>query len=233
MRIRTCTLARSDTAPFIERKPRSSLGSNLGRVDDTLLAVDNVAVEGVLDIRRIVLALVKQFKVGIVFGKEQLRLDIVSAGADARGRRKKDIALAQVVMLRLDQILVVRANGRLLICGFPSPGPSIAEPHMRDNVQGRTFGAPVPGSDAEKKLIRVVVVLGSLDKDIPVAILFKDTCVEDLVFLVFLAALRVLLEQVFVGKWLLRILVEELHVRMLWCVSFDSLASCCVNSYRL
>jgi hypothetical protein len=86
---------------------------------------------------------------------------------------------------------------------------------MGDNVERGTLGASVPGRDAEEQLVRVVIIFGGLNDDVPVAVLVEDAGVEDLVFLVLLASPGVFFQEVLVGKCFLRVFVQELCVRML------------------
>jgi hypothetical protein len=86
---------------------------------------------------------------------------------------------------------------------------------MGDNVKRGTIWASVPGRDAEQQLIRVVIILGGLNDDVPVAVLVEDAGVENLVFLVLLASPGAFFQKVLVGKCILRVFIQELRVRML------------------
>ncbi len=72
--------------------------------------------------------------------------------------------------------------------------------------------AAVGDADADQDV--VAVSLGVLDEDIEVAVFIEHAGVHQFVFGLVLAAPSVLLQQQRIGKFLLRILVEILHVRV-------------------
>ena len=78
--------------------------------------------------------------------------------------------------------------------------------------RGAAAGPAIEGLDADGDVFRVD--LGVLDDDVEVAVLVEDARVEQLVLGALAAAAAVFLDQQAVGKLGLRILVEELHVRV-------------------
>ena len=83
-------------------------------------------------------------------------------------------------------------------CGF---GPTVVNRNPNQQVFGRG--------------------LGVFDKDIEVTILIKDPCIEQFVLEFISTALPVRFDQVFVGKFTLRVLVQS--------TSCTSESACCPN----
>src|SRR6266487_2060691 len=95
---------------------------------------------------------------------------------------------------------------------FPAPAPRIAKPEGWQNVQVSRLRSAVESSDADENIIGTS--FGIFDKNIEVAILTKDACIEQLIFGHALAALTVDLNEVGIRKSVLRVFVEHLHIRM-------------------
>lgn len=89
-------------------------------------------------------------------------------------------------------------------------------------MKGLGLRATVPSGHPEEYLIRIVVVFGGLDYNIPVLVVVETTRVNDLIFLVFLATSRIFVSQVIVGKFALRVLVQEFHVGVLKTCELDT-----------
>ena len=92
------------------------------------------------------------------------------------------------------------------------PGPLVAEPERRQDVQLGRFGAAVVDGDLDQDVLGRL--LGILDEHVEVAILVEDAGVEQFVLEFAAAAAAAGLDEIGVGKGRLRILVEVLHVRM-------------------
>ena len=99
------------------------------------------------------------------------------------------------------------SDGRLIAV---APGPGVAEPERRQQVQGRGLGTAVVGCDQQQDVVRRG--LGVLDHHVEVAVLVEDAGVEQLVLEVLLAARPVGREEIVVRERPLRILVLALHV---------------------
>lgn len=209
------TLTRWYTLALVECIPGCTLGSGLGRVDSVLLLVDNVSVESVLGVFRLVLLVLAPdgLEVGVVVGEEELRVNIFSETTNVGRRRALEVALAELLVVGLASKL---ANLLALRLGVVvTPGPGVAEPDVRDDVQLSSLRATVVGCHTEQKLIRVIRLFGSLDEDIPVLVVLESVGVDQVVLALGLVAASVLLNEMLVGELLLRVLVEELHVRVL------------------
>src|SRR6266487_3198782 len=97
---------------------------------------------------------------------------------------------------------------------FPAPAPRIAKPECWQNVQVSRLRSAVESSDADENIIGTS--FGIFDKNIEVAILTKDACIEQLIFGHALAALTIGFNQISVRKCALRIFIQHLHIRMGW-----------------
>ena len=92
------------------------------------------------------------------------------------------------------------------------PGPLIAEPERRQDVQLGRLGAAVVDGDLDQDVFGRL--LGVFDEHVEVAILVEHAGVEQFVLELVAAAAAAGLDEVGVGEGRLRILVEVLHVRM-------------------
>lgn len=216
----TCALAGVDAASLVERKPCGRFGSSTGWIYRIFLAVNDVAMESILHVWLLVLPIVKQLNVRVILSEQQLRLDVQTTRANTRGRGEKEVTVSQGVMLRLDQILVVSSERRLLVRSLAAPRPRIPKPHLRNDMQWGRLGASVPRGDSKQELIRVIVLLCSFDEDIPITVIFEDTGIKNLVLLVLFGPLCVFINQVLIRKFPLRVFVEVFHVRVLPRISF-------------
>ena len=93
-----------------------------------------------------------------------------------------------------------------------APGPRIAKPKVRQDVERRGLGPAVVRRDPDRQVLRIG--FGVLDEDVEVAIVVEDAGIEQLVLWTLSRAALVLLDQLAVGKRRLRVLVEETHVRV-------------------
>ena len=134
--------------------------------------------------------------------------------ADAVGDRDRGEGLDGGV-IGLDQqvgLLGLRERDRRLVPTPGAPAPGVAEPEVGEDVQRRGVGASIVGLDLDAEVFRCR--LGVLDEDVEIAVLFEDARIEQLEFEVMRAASAVLLHEPTVGEFPLRVLVEELHVRV-------------------
>src|SRR5437868_11741465 len=114
-------------------------------------------------------------------------------------------------MVREDAERAPSARARLnhrLRPGPGSPGPGIAKPQVRQNMQRRRGRSAVEGLDTNGNVFRSD--LGVLDEDVKIALLVKDTRVEQIEFISRAAAIAVFRNETAVGKLRLRVLVQEL-----------------------
>src|SRR5215471_1712380 len=79
-------------------------------------------------------------------------------------------------------------------------------------MQVGRFRATIVNGDPDQQVLRIA--LGVLDEDIEVAVRIKNPRIEKLVFKVVATPAPVRFYQIAIGKFLLRILVEVLHVRV-------------------
>jgi hypothetical protein len=149
------------------------------------------------------------------------------AGEQQLGRRRVQVARAQTVGVREvperlgggvvgDQAHEAVARGpgpdRRRGPRFGAPGPGVAEPEVRQHVQRRRVGPPVPGGDAHHDVLRRG--LRVLDEDVEVAAVLEDPGVEQLVLGPARLPPLVLQDELRVRVRALRVLVEVLQVRV-------------------
>jgi hypothetical protein len=81
-----------------------------------------------------------------------------------------------------------------------------------DDVQRCRLWATVVSRDAEQQLLFVPGLLGCLDEDVEISVIFECVCVNYIVFSLIPPTFCVLLNKFVVGETALGELVEELHV---------------------
>ena len=193
------TLARIDRALVMD----GHLRTRFVRVDDAVLAVDDVIVDAVLDEGTAIGHPEDALRVGLVLREQQGRFALTI-----------EEALSQPRIDDLDD--VAPRHGRNLLQGRPIrssvPGPLVAEPERRQNVQFRGFRAAIANGDLNEQVLGGR--LGILHEDIEVTIFVKDAGVDQFVLELVTAPAAVGLDEVGVGEGGLGILVEVLHVRV-------------------
>jgi hypothetical protein len=172
-------------------------------------------VDTILHVWSLVLNVPQLFVVGVVVCEEKLRLDIFAARAYARRRGQLEVPVAKLVVLGLRGCLTNLADRWLFVRLLAAPSPSVSKPHMGYNVKRRWLWATIVCSHTEQKLLGVIRLLCSFDKDIPVSIVIKDACINDVVFVLKPGSFRVLVDQVLIREFALGQFVEEFHVRVL------------------
>ena len=122
--------------------------------------------------------------------------------------------LAQCFVGQCEAILVGQLDTRLQGTAFvpTTPGPSIAEPDCRKEMQRGEFRAPVVNGDPYQHIVRRR--LGILGHDIEVAVLGEGACVGQFKLRGVEATASVLLNQLPVRELGLRILIECLRIGM-------------------
>ena len=139
-------------------------------------------MESILDVFLLVLlGVVKLDKVGVVFGKDEIWVNILLATTNVWRWRTLEVALAKLRVGGLGDEF-----GDLLGIWFldvVAPCPGVSEPYVRHDVELGCGWATVVGGDTEEQLIRVICLLGSLNEDIPVLVVLEDTSVYQVVLL--------------------------------------------------
>src|SRR5215472_14260709 len=92
-----------------------------------------------------------------------------------------------------------------------SPGPPVPKPNRRQEMQSRRLWAAVPRGNANEHIFRGCLCI--LNKDIEIAVLLKDSRVDQFEFRVVPRAFCVLADKLIVGIRCVRILIEEFQVR--------------------
>jgi hypothetical protein len=146
--------------------------------------VDDVLVEGVLDVGRGVGGAEDPLGVGFVLGEKELGI-----GSDVQ------VAAPEVVLIERHELPPVlagpgRREGALAV---RPPRPCVAEPHGGQQVDARRFRAAVLDRDLDEDVLRTR--LRVLDEDVEVAALGEDARVEQLVLGILDRAPAVLLDQ--------------------------------------
>ena len=95
-----------------------------------------------------------------------------------------------------------------------TPVPKIAQPQRGDQAQLGFLGTAVDHANADQQIFRAG--FGVIDKDVEVAVVVKDAGLHQLVFGLITTAAAVLLHQVPVGEFLLRVLVQPPHEAVGW-----------------
>src|SRR5262249_16238974 len=90
------------------------------------------------------------------------------------------------------------------------PGPGVAKPERRQQMERGRFGASVPDADLNQQVLGRV--LGILNEDVGVTVIVRDDSVEQLIFTLATAPLPVGPHQIVIWVSPLRVLVEVLHV---------------------
>ncbi len=177
-------------------------GAFVLRVHGLLPTVDDVVVDAVLDVRAAVGHAEDALGVGLVLREQQRRVAFAV-----------EVSLSERGMDRLND---ARRSGADLLQGRPiggaEPGPFVAEPQRRQDVDLRGLRAAVVDGDLDQQVLGPL--LGVLDDDVEVAILVEHAGVEQLVLELRAAPAAAGVNQVRVGKGRLRVLVEVLHVRV-------------------
>jgi hypothetical protein len=133
---------------------------------------------------------------------------------------------------RLDNSLGLLSNNGNIFGSIFGPGPSVPEEHLRQDVQVGRIGTSIVCCDTDRHGVRVLFVFGVLhgsayskahrdkrtylDKNIPVSVLVKDIGVDQFEFRDISTSVLVLLLDLLVRESTLRVLVQELHVRVCW-----------------
>ncbi len=187
---------------------RGNLGAGPGRVDRSRVALDQVAVESVLDVRGRVVAVEQAGHVGVVLGEQQLvgslGVEVVAAGGRMLGSHGEE-AVPRVVPTKLGAVGNVPHRPVRV-----SPAPCVAEPEGGQYVQWSGLGSPVDGGHLHQDV--AFGRLGVLHEHVPVALLREHSGVEQFVLVVASAACPVHRRQLLVGEGGLRILVQEFQV---------------------
>ena len=183
---------------------RRRLGALLRGVHRLCLAVDDVVVDAVLDVGAAVGDPEDALRVGVVFGEQQRHVPCAVRGSVRP-------ALGSLAwMTPVPGVPATWCSRGRSACALP--GPLVAEPQRRQDMQLGRFRAAIVDGDLDQDVLGGR--LGILDEHVKVAILIEHAGIDQLVLEVLPAPAPVGLDQVGVRVGCLRILVEVLHVRM-------------------
>ncbi len=194
------------------------LGPFARGIDRSRLAVDHVAVERVLHVRRSATRFrsVETLHVRLVVREERfparghdqpprpqpIEEGKVGQGVRAGVVREQDVA-CRARLLEHDRRLGQRSW---------SPHPGVPEPQVWEELDRRRLRPAVVDGDADGHVLGRH--LGVFDEDVEVAVVVEDAGVEELELRAAAAAPLVLLDEALVRVLPLRVLVEPLHVGM-------------------
>jgi hypothetical protein len=173
-------------------RPRARGIDRVGR------AVDDVVVDGVLRMGARVGRAKQPLVIGLVLAEQQLRRGVGGqpplAELGVRGAHAGAVDLQR------------RPRARV------APRPGVAEPQRRQQVERGRLGPAVVRGDEHQQVVGPG--LGVLDDHVEVAVVLKDTRIEQLVLEVLLAATSVRGDEIVIGERPLRVLVQALQIRM-------------------
>ena len=166
-----------------------------GGVDRALRPGHDVVVDPVLRVGRRALRAPQPLAVALVLAEQEVgrALDV-------------ERVLAEGLVLREHRRVIAVEPAQAGARAVRWPGPGVAEPQRRQQVERRVLRAPVGDGDAEGEVQRTG--LGVLDLDVEVPAVVEDAGVEQLVLLLAPGPGAVRVHQVLVGVGLLRVLVE-------------------------
>lgn len=196
---------------FPGRDDEAEVGSSLGALglgrNGVFIAMDQVAMKGVLDVGTRIGGAAEALGVGVVFGEKPFQL------RPRRGRIDQKAELAQRVMQSAQSLGNADDDwfaGKVFPIDVPAPG--IAKPQGRQDVDGRGGRAAIGDGDAPKNVFRAA--LGNFLDDIEIATFFENPHVRQLQLGSGASEALVFLTDLGVGIAGLRIFVEGLGVGM-------------------
>ena len=182
---------------------RGCLGSDLLRIDRVLSSRRDEVVDAVLDVGGRVGRAEDASVVRLVLGEEQ-----------GRAALAMQVVGSELGIGRGDDAVAGRRG--LDFQGRPGrvrpPAPDVAAPQRGQEMKRGRVRAAIADADLDQDVGRPL--LGVFDEDIEVTVAVEDAGVDQLVLHVLAATGTIGVDQVAVGIGLLRIFVEELHVRM-------------------
>ena len=184
------------------REPPGGLGTYVVGINRTALAAtDNVVVDAVLGVGRVVGGTVEFFEIRFVFTKQQF-VSFVEV----------QVVFAVLAVVHLDDPVGHTVHDGFVVKGRVPPRPGIPKGNGGQNCNGCILFSPVVHRHADEHVL--LIGLGVLHKNIEVLILIEDTRVHDLVLGLIFTPAGVFLPYFLVGKQILGILVEHFHVGM-------------------
>src|SRR5438874_6215848 len=117
---------------------------------------------------------------------------------------------AAVIKTQHGVVPVRAARDLWLSSGWVGPAPGIAKPQCWDQVQFGILWSAIKGFHANANIFGTG--LGILNEDVEVAVIVEDAGIQQLIFHSAAVAPAVLLDQLTIRKFSLRILVQHLHV---------------------
>ena len=173
------------------------LGALTDRIDGTLLALDQEAVEAIL---------LKGSRVGLA--EEALIVGLVVGEQPATRTVQQQLIGIQIAKGRGDQPLPLQSHRLAGGIGI-APSPGVAQPQGGQQAQRRGLRPAVDRSDADQEVGGRG--LGVVDEHIEVAALVEQASIHQLVFRLIAVTATVFLHQLLVGKAGLRIFVQPPH----------------------
>ena len=95
------------------------------------------------------------------------------------------------------------------------PGPGVAKPDGRQDMKFRKIRPPVMGGNPDQDVL--VRRFGIFEKHVEIPVVIKHTRVHQLIFPIVFAPLPVFFDQLGIGKGVLGIFIQKLHVGMRRC----------------
>src|SRR5262249_19870140 len=152
------------------------------------VALDQELVKRVFDVRRAVARVENARVVGFVFGEKTIRMAV---------RDQPPFAVLPVLQLGGDDAVKRRGTADGRTAQIFAPGPGVAEPCGRQQMQYGSFRATVPCGDTYENVF--VAGFGIFRENVEVAVFAKDTSVVELEFRFPAAATPIFLDELAVG----------------------------------
>ena len=177
-------------------------------IDRSSAALDQEFAKCVLNIGIGVFGPENFLPVGLILGEDERRW------LPVRPRARVKLEAAQCFVIGDQTVLGFHFNNRLLAAIFVGtfPGPGVAKPKGRQQMETSGLGAAIGHGDANQNIIRRS--LGIFGKDIKVPAILENAGIGQFEFRLLAAAPPIFFHQLHVGKFRLRIFVERLEVGM-------------------
>ena len=176
-------------------------GARERSIDRALVAMNEVVVKRIFDVGGAIWDVEETSEIRFVLREEQIGM-----------ARAKKPALAVLPVLEFNAGSARKAGGRSRnrAAQILAPGPGVAKPELREDVERSGFGPAIHSGDSNENVLDVG--FGILDENIEIAVLGKDAGVEQFEFRLAAIAATVFFEQPCVRKFCLRIFVKHAHI---------------------
>src|SRR6185437_11124475 len=166
-------------------------------IDRVSMTVDNIFLDAVLEISSSCFGAIQPLQVGLIVAKKIILRFV-----------RVEIPFSEIPMLQHDMPFIGGHHPWFVFIGAPAPG--ISEPDGRKDMHGRRILSPVMNGYPDEDILHIR--LGIFDKNVEIAVLVEDTRVYQLELRLLPRPSSVFINQPLIGKSLMRILVEHLHV---------------------